>query len=195
MATALDAHFHGRPAQLEDWIDEILLHKEDYPQFFSPPGRYRKAYRTMTVPTSVFADVMGRQPTEADMDGEVHVDRGTSVGPYGGRRFFSWTLDPGIFFGLKRDWGSLYSTDWVRKKIGQAGFVMFLSAPVDSNQFVLNPLKIKKTDIAGEFAYQMEVLGVDDIILGDVSYFYFHDRSAADEEHDLIKDAVDAIRN
>lgn len=195
IATALDQHYHGRPAALEGWIDELLAHKDDYPQFFAPPGRYKNAYRTLTVPESAFSDIMGREPTAADKDGEVHVDQGTSVGPFGGRRFFSWTLDPGIFFGLKKDWGSLYSTDWVKKKVGQSGFVMFLSAPVDSNQFVLNPLKIKKTDLGGEFAYQMEVLGVDDISLGDVSYFHFTDKSTAETEHELIKDAVEAIRN
>lgn len=194
LADALNQHYHGRPDALSGWIDELLAHKDDYPQFFEPPRRYKKAYRTMTVPASVFADVMGRAATEEDMDGDVHVDRGSSVGPYKGRRFFSWALDPGVFFGLRKEWGSLFGTDWVKKSIGKGGFVMFLSARTDANDFVLNPLKMRKTDIAGEFAYQMEVLGVGDIALDDVSYFYFHDKTEVDDEPEKIRDAVEAIK-
>lgn len=193
LADALNKHYHGRPDALEPWIDELIQHKEDYPQFFEPPRRYKRAYRTLTIPVSAFLPIMGREPTQKDMDGEVHVDRGASVGPFGGRRFFSWTLDPGIFYGLKREWGSLFSTNWVKRKVGTAGFVMFVSAKTDSNQFVINPKAITKTDIAGEFAYQMEVLGVDDIKLDEVSYFYFDDASDIHRERELIKAAITAI--
>lgn len=194
LATAFDRHFHGRPDALVPWIDELLDHREDYPQFFSPPQRYKKAYRTLTVPESAFADIMGRPPTEEDKDGEVHVDKGASVGAFGGRRFFSWTLDPGIFYGLKKDWGSFFATDWVKRKVGQAGFVMFISARTDSNAFLLNPLKMRRTELGGQFGYQMEVLGVDDIKLDDVSYFYFDDRAVAEAETEKIHDAVEAIK-
>lgn len=193
LASALERHYHGRPHALIPLVDELLASKEDYPEFFEPPRRYRKAYRTITIPEGMFSSVIGRQPNDEDRDGEIHVENGTTIGPYEGRNFFSWTLDPGIFYGLKKDWGSLYSTNWVKSRMGGKGYVMFLSALTDQNDFVMNPFEVRKTHIAGEFAYQMEVLGIGDIKLDLVSYFYFDDKMNPDLETQLISDAINAI--
>jgi hypothetical protein len=193
IAKALYMQFHGRPDALAPWIDDLLANKDDYASFLSPPKQYKKAFRTMTIPKDIF-EQMFHKPTTKDMDGNVHLINGGSVGPYGNRNFFSWTLNPDIFYGLKKDWGSLFNTDWVQKKIGQDGFVVFLSANVDQNEFLLNPLKLKKTTLAGEFSYQMEVIAVGDVKLNSVSYFYYSKNTSPDMEAQLIKDAIKSVK-
>jgi hypothetical protein len=192
IADALSLHFHGRPDTLAPWIDELIANKGDYRKFLMPPGHADKAFRTMTVSPSTFSTLF-KKPTEQDMDGEVHIMPGGSIGPYGGRNFFSWTLSADIFHGLKRDWGSLFSTNWVKRKVGAEGFVVFLSARVDQNEFLLNPLAMKRAGLAEEFGYQMEVIGVGDIKLDEVSYFYFDGTTSPELESTLIDEAINAI--
>jgi len=196
LATAYNKHYHGRPDALQGWIDDILDLKDDYPKFFEVPDRYRKAYRTITVPEDVMSTILGREMTEEDKDGEVHVeDSGTHPGSFKGKNFFSWTVEPDIFYGLKKDWGSLFATEWIKKKVGAEGFVVFLRADVDSNVFFNNPQKMKKTGLAGEFAYQMEVISVDEVALDRVVYFYFGEGTDHSNETEMIKRSIDMLES
>ena len=194
LAAAYDKHYHGRPAELQSWIDEILALQGDYPDFFNVPPQYAHAYRTITVPASVMSQVLGRELTDEDLDGTVHVESGgTQPGSFKGKNFFSWTVDPSIFFGLKKDWGSLFKTDWIRSKVGAAGFVAFLRAPIAGNTFFNNPHKMSETGLAGQFDYQREVISVDEVALDRITYFYFDDSTDDSEEAAMIQQAVDAL--
>src|SRR3990167_6548092 len=78
-----------------------------------------------------------KNPTDEQHDGEVHiVQGGTMPGNFKGKTFFSWTLVPDIFYGLKKDWGSLFYTDWIKRSVGQRGYVVFAAADVSSNDFL-----------------------------------------------------------
>lgn len=194
LANAYDKHYHGRPDAMQGWIDDILDLKDDYPDFFEVPDRYSKAYRTITVPEEVMSTILGRKMTEEDKDGEVHVeDSGTHPGSFKGKNFFSWTVEPDIFYGLKKDWGSLFATDWIKRKVGNEGFVVFLRADVDSNEFFNNPHKMKKTGLAGEFAYQMEIISVGEVSLDRVVYFYFGEGTDPSREAEMIKASIDML--
>lgn len=194
LANAYDKHYHGRPDAMQGWIDDILDLKDDYPDFFEVPDRYSKAYRTITVPEDVMSTILGRKMTEEDKDGEVHVeDNGTHPGSFKGKNFFSWTVEPDIFYGLKKDWGSLFATDWIKRKVGNEGFVVFLRADVDSNEFFNNPHKMKKTGLAGEFAYQMEIISVGEVTLDRVVYFYFGENTDRSREAEMIKASIDML--
>lgn len=195
LANALRLHFQGRPERLGSWIDRLLALRKTYPGMFQPPRRAKKAYRTLTVPPNVLSGIIGSDVKDEYYDGEVHVVKGGRMpGEFGGRNFFSWTLQPDIFYGLKKDWGSLFHTDWIRSKVGSTGFVVFLSADVGSNDFLLNPDKMKKTGLAGQFAYQAEVLGVGSIDLSEVSFFYFDEDTTPHHESQLIRRAINSIR-
>lgn len=194
LANAYDKHYHGRPDAMQGWIDDILDLKDEYPDFFEVPDRYSKAYRTITVPEDVMSAILGRKMTEEDKDGEVHVeDSGTHPGSFKGKNFFSWTVEPDIFYGLKKDWGSLFATDWIKRKVGNEGFVVFLRAGVDSNEFFNNPHKMKKTGLAGEFAYQMEIISVGEVSLDRVVYFYFGESTDPSREAEMIKTSIDML--
>lgn len=191
LAQAYNKHYHGRPAELQAWIDEILSLQTDYPEFFEVPARYTHAYRTITVPESVMAQVLGREITDEDRDGNIHVESGgTQPGSFKGKNFFSWTVEPDIFFGLKKDWGSLFKTDWIRSKVGASGFVAFLRAPVAGNTFFNNPIKMSKTGLAGQFDYQREVISVNEVALDRIVYFYFDENTDDSEEAQMIQQAV-----
>jgi len=193
LADALDKHFHGRPQELQGWIDELIKDKKDYPSVLEPPARSKRAYRTMTVPTKVLEDVIGHSLSPEDFDGEVHFTSGGVQKPIGGRSFYSWTLEPDIFYGLRKDWGSLFSTDWIKNKVGGKGFVVFISADIDDNTFLLNPDKIEKAGLAGQFSYQREVLSVGPVNLADVAYFYFDSDSDTTSEPQMIRAAISGI--
>ena len=191
LANAYNKHYHGRPDALQGWIDDILDLKDDYPDFFDVPDRYTKAYRTLTVPEGVLANILGREITDEDKDGEIHVeDSGTQPGSFKGKNFFSWTIEPDIFYGLKKDWGSLFKTDWIKRKVGDQGFVIFIRADIGSNTFFNNPQKMKKTGLAGQFDYQMEVISVGEVSLDRVVYFYFDSDTDPKEEARRIKDSI-----
>lgn len=195
LATAYNKHFHGRPAELQPWIDDILDLQADYPDFFEVPTRYSHAYRTITVPESVMEQVIGREIRESDRDGEIHVeDGGTQPGSFKGKNFFSWTVEPDIFYGLKKNWGSLFSTDWIKSKVGTSGFVAFIRAPIEGNTFFNNPIKMSKTGLAGQFDYQREVISVDEVQLDRVVYFYFNDRTDPEMETEMIKQSVGFLK-
>jgi len=194
LADALEKHYRGRPGELQGWIDELLKDREDYPTVLQPPARDKKAFRTMTIPATVLEDILGVSLKKSDYDGEVHFTSGGVQKPIGGRNFFSWTLDPGIFYGLRKDWGSLFSTNWIKSKVGARGFVVFLSCDIKTNTFLLNPDKIRKAGLPGEFAYQEEVLSVGPVKLSDVAYFYFDENSDSASESGLIKSAIDGIQ-
>lgn len=194
LASAYNKHYHGRPDALQGWIDDIIDLKSDYPGFFEVPDRYRKAYRTITVPESVMSSILGRKITPSDKDGEIHVeDGGVHPGSFKGKNFFSWTVEPDIFYGLKKDWGSLFATDWIKKKVGTEGFVVFLRADVSSNEFFNNPQKMKKTGLAGEFSYQMEIISVGEVSLDKVVFFYFGEGTDHSNESELIKRSIDML--
>jgi hypothetical protein len=147
----------------------------------------------MTIPGTVLENVLDKKLVSSDFDGEVHFAQGGTQSPIGGRSFYSWTLEPDIFYGLRKDWGSFFSTNWIKNKVGSKGFVAFLSADIDNNLFLLNPDKIRKAGLAGEFAYQQEVLSVGPVKLADVAYFYFDDDTTTDEEAELIRTAISGI--
>lgn len=194
LAQAYNKHYHGRPGELQAWIDEILRLQPDYPEFFKVPPEYTHAYRTITVPASVMAQVLGRELTDEDRDGTVQVATGgMQPGSFKGKNFFSWTVDPSIFFGLKKDWGSLFKTDWIRSKVGASGFVAFLRAPVAGNTFFNNPMKMSKTGLAGQFDYQREVISVNEVALDRITYFYFDESTDDSEEAAMIQQAVDLL--
>lgn len=193
LADALEKHYRGRPAALQAWIDEIVKDKEDYPAALAPPAREHRAYRTMTVPPNVLEALLGKRLRREDYDGEVHFAHGGTQQPIGGKSFYSWTLEPDIFHGLRKDWGSLFSTNWIRNKVGASGFVVFLSADVHSNVFVLNPDVIRKSGLAGEFAYEQEVLSVGPVKLADVSYFYFDENTSPEIEAEMTRMAINGI--
>lgn len=194
LAQAYNKHYHGRPGELQKWIDEILKLQPDYPEFFEVPPEYTHAYRTITVPVSVMAQVLGREITDEDRDGTVHVSTsGMQPGSFKGKNFFSWTVDPSIFLGLKKDWGSLFKTDWIRNKVGASGFVAFLRASVGGNTFFNNPVKMSKTGLAGQFDYQREVISVDEVVLDRITYFYFDESTDDAEEASMIQQAVDLL--
>ena len=194
LSHAYNKHFHGRPSELQAWIDEILALQPDYPEFFAVPSQYTHAYRTITVPVSVMSQILGHEMTDEDRDGSVHVaTSGMQPGSFKGKNFFSWTVDPSIFFGLKKDWGSLFKTDWIRNKVGASGFVAFLRAPVSENTFFNNPNKMSETGLAGQFDYQREVISVDEVVLDRITYFYFDENTDDSEEAAMIKQAVDAL--
>ncbi len=194
LAAAYNKHYHGRPAELQGWINDILKLQVDYPDFFEVPPRYPYAYRTITVPEPAMSQILGREMTDDDRDGEIHIeDSGTQPGSFKGKNFFSWTVDPNIFFGLKKDWGSLFKTDWIRSKVGASGFVAFLRAPVSENTFFNNPHKMSETGLAGQFDYQREVISVDEVALDRITYFYFDENTDDSEEAAMIKQAVDAL--
>lgn len=191
LAQAYNKHYHGRPGELQAWIDEILKLQPDYPEFFAVPPEFTHAYRTITVPESVMAQVLGREITDEDRSGIVRIAiGGMQPGSFKGKNFFSWTIDPNIFFGLKKDWGSLFKTDWIRSKVGTAGFVAFLRAPIAENTFFNNPIKMSKTGLAGQFDYQREVISVDEVVLDRITYFYFDENTDDSEEAAMIQQAV-----
>jgi len=195
IALALDKHFHGRHDELQQWIDELVANREDYKKFLKPPQRAKKAYRTLTVSPDALASIIGKKLTKDDFGGEVKVVSGGRMpGEFKGRTFFSWTLKPEIIHGLKKTWGSLFHTNWVKNRTGGKGFVVVVSADVKGNMFLLNPDMIKKTGLAGEFDYQVEVLSVGEVELSDVAYFYFDENTPPELESELIDQCISAIK-
>jgi hypothetical protein len=195
LVDAFQKHFHGRPEKLQGWVDKLLSLRDEYPSFLRPPARAKRAFRTLTVPENIMATIIGKKPTDEQHDGEVHiVQGGTMPGNFKGKTFFSWTLVPDIFYGLKKDWGSLFYTDWIKRSVGQRGYVVFAAADVSSNDFLLNPDKMKKTGLAGEFTYQVEVLSVGEVKLAEVAFFYFDEDTTPEHEAQLIRKAVNMIR-
>lgn len=194
LADAFHKHFHGRPDALQSQIGTILSLQDDYPEFFMPPDRYKSAYRTLTVPQAVLEQIVGQPISESEKDGEVHVKQGGVQVPFKGRNFFSWTANPNILFGLKKNWGSLFNTDWIRRKVGASGFVAVLKADIGSNTFFLNPDRMRKTGLAGEFDYQVEVISVGDVTLDEVAFFYFDEGTPPELEATMIKQAVNAVK-
>lgn len=194
IAVALNQHYFGRHDAINNLIDNIKDNSENYPQFLLPPRRYKNAYRTMTVAPDVMERVFGIKLTQDDMDGQVHtISNNAVLGPFRGRKAFSWTLDPGILFGLLKDWGSFFHTDWVSKRIPSGGFVILISAPVQGNNFVLNPFMIKKTGLAGKFDYEMEVLSTGNVTINAISYFYFTPDSDPSMETELLRNMINSI--
>lgn len=195
LAHALQMHFQGRPEKMQNWVDKLLTLRDEYPSFLKPPARAKRAFRTLTVPEDVLSSITGEPLKEEHFDGEVHVAQGGKMpGSFRGRTFFSWTLAPDIFYGLKKDWGSLFYTDWIKRSVGGRGFVVFAAADVAANKFLLNPDKMKKTGLAGQFAYQVEVLSVGEVHLAEVAFFYFDENTTPEHEAQLIRQAVNMIR-
>jgi hypothetical protein len=195
VASALEKHFHGRHDDLQKWINTLVANREKYQRFLKPPQRATRAYRTLTVPSEILEMIVGKRLTKDDYDGEVKILSGGKMpGKFKGRTFFSWTLQPEIIHGLKKTWGSLFHTNWIRNKMGEKGFVVVVSADLKGNMFLLNPDMIKKTGLAGEFDYQVEVLSVGDVELSDVAYFYFDENTPEELESELIDQCISVVK-
>jgi len=193
LVSALYDHYHGRPEALQSWIGELVELRKLYPSFLKPPKRNKRAYRMLIVPPSSLSSIVG-ETEESFFDGEVHYSEGGHhTGEFRGRNFFSWTLEPDVFFGLKSQWNSVFASDWTKRSVGNEGFVVFVYADIDSNEFLLNPDKINKTSLAGKHSYQSEVISVGEVELRGASFFYFDENTSTDEENMLIKRAIDMI--
>ncbi len=158
-------HYHGEMGQLTKWIDQLVdLEKQGfYTDVLSPPAGAQHAYRMMNnVKLENMAKILGYMPEGYEAGQMYEVSAGTFT-PLPGRDHYSWTTDFGTFRKILKDWGRFTSYN-----LRGVEFLVFLRAPIAENSFLMNPRETKK--LAGEYAYQSEVISVGPITCDHVWY-------------------------
>lgn len=158
----LGAHYHGEMDNLNPVVVRKLLELKSrgkYLNVLGVPKKYKHAYRILTFEsTNMFEKFIGQR--EAPMHGVATMN----LPPY--HRFhLSWTVNPSMFLGKDAE-------DDLALKYRSMYFVL-LKAPVDTNQFLLNPDVLPKLkDIVGDYGYQKEVISVGTVQGIKVAWMY-----------------------
>ena len=161
----LESHYHGEMGQLTKWIDQLVNLEGQglYTDVLSPPAGAQHAYRMMNnVKLENMAKILGYMPEGYEAGQMYEVSAGTFT-PLPGRDHYSWTTDCGSFRKILKDWGRFTSYN-----LRGVEFLVFLRAPIAENSFLMNPKETKK--LAGEYAYQSEVISVGPITCDHVWY-------------------------
>lgn len=155
-------HYHGDMDQLNDWIPKLVeLDKKGlYKDILHVPGKYKYAYRALTVKHETITKMLGYDPTGIEPNELYEEDSATYFASGQGRPHASWTVDVAVFKKILEDWGTWYSKG--------TDYLVFVAAPVQGNTFLLNP--DKTNPFSKKFNYQREIISVGDV---DCNHIWF----------------------
>jgi len=155
-------HYQGSMEDLSPWIPELVRLRDagKYKNVLQVPSKYKYAYRAMG---DIELGQLGQMMPDSESSDRLYE---TSFEPNklysvaganymeSGKPHSSWTVEFEAIKKIYEDWGGF--------GFGQrTSFIVFLRAPIKTNNFILNP------DVTGflskQYDYQREILSIGDV--------------------------------